>query len=130
MRSWATVRACSARPGSLCLLWVWVKTSSPGVTRPDLQPTQRMPIVAEEPDRFAQLPPRSGPNVLGFLFRAVLVIVLLASLAVAAALLLTPTRESVLILGSDARPDELKRGEVGRTDTLLLFLADRAAPRV
>jgi polyisoprenyl-teichoic acid--peptidoglycan teichoic acid transferase len=89
-----------------------------------------MPIVAEEPDRFAQLPPRGGPNVLGFFFRAVLVMVLLAGLVVAAALLLTPMRESVLILGSDARPDELKRGEVGRTDTLLLFLADRAAPRV
>jgi polyisoprenyl-teichoic acid--peptidoglycan teichoic acid transferase len=48
---------------------------------------------------------------------------------VAAALLLTPPRESILILGSDARPDELKRGEVGRTDTLLLFVGDRGMPR-
>jgi LCP family protein required for cell wall assembly len=36
----------------------------------------------------------------------------------------------VLIMGSDARPDELARGEVGRTDTLLLVVANRAAPRV
>jgi LCP family protein required for cell wall assembly len=48
---------------------------------------------------------------------------------VAVALLVTPPRESILILGSDARPDELKRGEVGRTDTLLLFVGDRALPR-
>ena len=59
----------------------------------------------------------------------VLVVVASAAL-VAAALLLTPTRESVLILGSDARPDELARGQVGRTDTLLLFVADRATPRL
>jgi LCP family protein required for cell wall assembly len=43
---------------------------------------------------------------------------------------MTPTRESVLILGSDARPDEIKRGEVGRTDTLVMFVADRTAPHV
>jgi LCP family protein required for cell wall assembly len=62
--------------------------------------------------------------------RVVLVGVLLVGAVLAAALLLTPPRESVLVLGSDARPDELRRGEVGRTDTLLLFVADRAAPRV
>jgi LCP family protein required for cell wall assembly len=48
---------------------------------------------------------------------------------VALGLLLTPTRETILILGSDARPDELKRGEVGRTDTMQVFVADRATPR-
>jgi LCP family protein required for cell wall assembly len=58
-------------------------------------------------------------------------LVLISALAfVAAALLLTPTRESLLIMGSDARPDELQRGEVGRTDTMMLFVGDRAAPRV
>ncbi|MDQ3809094.1 MAG: LCP family protein, partial [Chloroflexota bacterium] len=36
----------------------------------------------------------------------------------------------VLILGSDARPDEIQRGQLGRTDTLLLLIADRATPRV
>ena len=59
-----------------------------------------------------------------------MLVLLVGAALVAAALLLTPTRESVLVLGSDARPDELAHGEVGRTDTLLLFVADRAAPRV
>jgi LCP family protein required for cell wall assembly len=40
--------------------------------------------------------------------------------------LLAPVRVVVLVLGSDARPDELQRGEVGRTDTLLAVVADRA----
>jgi LCP family protein required for cell wall assembly len=40
--------------------------------------------------------------------------------------LLAPSRVALLVLGSDARPDELRRGEVGRTDTLLTVVADRA----
>jgi LCP family protein required for cell wall assembly len=47
---------------------------------------------------------------------------------IAVALVLTPPRESVLILGSDARPDEIAQGVVGRTDTLMLLVADRAEP--
>jgi polyisoprenyl-teichoic acid--peptidoglycan teichoic acid transferase len=47
---------------------------------------------------------------------------------VAVALVLTPPRQSVLILGSDARPDELAAGQRGRTDTLMLLVADRAEP--
>jgi LCP family protein required for cell wall assembly len=67
--------------------------------------------------------------VFGLLLRVLLVVLIAAIGVVALALLVTPPRESILILGSDARPDELKRGEVGRTDTLLLFVGDRALPR-
>jgi LCP family protein required for cell wall assembly len=100
------------------------------VTTPDLQPTERLPTL---PDRDLQPPEperRHGPNVLGFLARALLLLAVAAGALIAAALLLTPTREAILVLGSDARPDELRRGEVGRTDTLLLFVADRATPKV
>ena len=75
-------------------------------------------------------PPRRGSGIFPGLLRLVLLVLLVCAALVAAALLLTPSRESVLILGSDARPDELARGEVGRTDTLLLLVADRATPRV
>jgi len=102
------------------------------VTTPDLEPTQRLPTV---PGRVEHLEPslaapRRGAGVSSLLLRLVGLVLLGCAALVAAALLLTPTRESVVILGSDARPDELARGEVGRTDTLLLFVADRATPRV
>lgn len=102
------------------------------MTTPDLEPTQR--IATLPPDAIAQLDaagrqPRE-PRVAGFVVRLLLFVVLLVGSLVAGALLLTPMRESVLIMGSDARPDEIKLGVVGRTDTLLLFVADRAAPRV
>jgi len=38
---------------------------------------------------------------------------------------LAPARVVVLVMGSDARPDELRRGEMGRTDTMLAVVADR-----
>lgn len=91
----------------------------------DLEATERIPIVPEPEPAAA----RGGPN-LGFLARLLIVLVLLLIGVLAAALLLTPPRESILILGSDARPDEIRRGDVGRTDTLLLLVADRATPRV
>ena len=103
------------------------------MTTPDLEPTQRIPIVAEAQPGYAERPTEQRPSplagLLGVLLRVVLVVLLALGALVAAALLFTPTRESVLILGSDARPDEIKRGEVGRTDTLLLFVGDRATPR-
>jgi LCP family protein required for cell wall assembly len=74
--------------------------------------------------------PRRGPNVVGLLARLLLLMVTASVGLAAAALLLTPPRESVLIMGTDARPDEIARGEVGRTDTLLLLVADRAVPRL
>lgn len=90
-----------------------------------------MPVIpeAEPPVVAPPLPQRRGPGVTGFFVRVVLLLLIGAVGMVAAALLITPTREAVLVMGSDARPDELKRGEVGRTDTLMLFFADRATPR-
>jgi LCP family protein required for cell wall assembly len=105
------------------------------VTTPDLEPTQRLPVLPERP-RSEQIGPALEPAPrrrlpgLGSLVRLLLVLLLLAAAIVAAALLVTPARESVLILGSDARPDELQRGAVGRTDTLMLLVADRATPRL
>jgi LCP family protein required for cell wall assembly len=102
------------------------------LTTPDLQPTQRLPTQANEIAcaESRPAPPRRRPGLGAALLRLLLVVIIFLGALVAAALLLTPTREAVLILGSDARPDELQRGEVGRTDTLLLFVADRGTPRV
>jgi LCP family protein required for cell wall assembly len=101
------------------------------VATPDLEPTRRLPTwtYPTDPDESGHEGSR-GLSFGGVLVRLLLVILLLLAAVVAAALLLTPARESVLILGSDARPDELKRGEIGRTDTLLLFVADRNSPQV
>jgi LCP family protein required for cell wall assembly len=104
------------------------------VTTPDLEETNRLPTVGgtpevDEPQEPYYERPRGG-GLGGLFFRIVLLVLIATVGVVAVALLLTPPRESVLILGSDARPDELKRGEVGRTDTLLLFVGDRALPRV
>jgi LCP family protein required for cell wall assembly len=65
----------------------------------------------------------------GFLLRVLLIALVAVCGMVAVALLVTPVRESVLIMGSDARPDELARGEVGRTDTMMVFVGDRGMPR-
>jgi LCP family protein required for cell wall assembly len=97
------------------------------VTTPDLQPTERLPTCSEAASLSNEA--RGGSGFLGFLVRALLIALIAVVGLVAAALLVTPVRESVLIMGSDARPDELKNGEVGRTDTLLVFVADRAMPR-
>ncbi|MDQ6675396.1 MAG: LCP family protein [Chloroflexota bacterium] len=105
----------------------------PASMTPDLQPTERLPTF---PDHFPSDDDalveqgRRGPNIAGFIGRLVLLVLVLLGGLIAAALLLTPTRQSILILGSDARPDEIKLGVVGRTDTLLLLVADRAAPRL
>jgi LCP family protein required for cell wall assembly len=100
------------------------------VTTSNLEPTQRLPTLPQGPAAPPAVDPRGGAGLLGFLLRFVLIILLAVGGLVAVSLLVTPVRESVLILGSDARPDELKRGEVGRTDTLLIFVGDRAMPRV
>ena len=98
------------------------------MTTPELQPTERIATAPEAVHTV--VPPRPGAGLAGFLLRALLRVVVIVVAIAATALLLTPTRESVLILGSDARPDEIARGEVGRTDTLLLVVADRATPRL
>ncbi|MBV9894209.1 MAG: LCP family protein [Chloroflexi bacterium] len=103
------------------------------MTTPDLEPTQRLPTVGDEPEYQQQSlseRERRGSGLAGLLGRVILLLLIAILGVVAAALLLTPPRESILIMGSDARPDELRRGEVGRTDTLLLFVGDRALPRV
>jgi LCP family protein required for cell wall assembly len=96
---------------------------------PDLQPTQRLPTYPEAPSSEYADEPRGGPGFFGFLLRVLLVALIAVCGVVAVALLVTPVRESVVILGSDARPDELRNGQVGRTDTLLVFVGDRAMPR-
>lgn len=98
------------------------------MTTPDLEPTQRLPTYPEPSSSSDDAHGR--PGVFGFLLRLLLIVSIGLAAIVAVALFLTPVRESVLILGSDARPAELKRGEVGRTDTLLVFVGDRAMPRV
>jgi LCP family protein required for cell wall assembly len=95
------------------------------VTTSDLEATQRIPTLPEQESHHL----RHGPRLGGFGY-VLLSLVLLVGAVLAAALLLTPPRESILVLGSDARPDEIRSGQVGRTDTLLLFVADRATPRV
>ncbi len=104
------------------------------MTTPDLQPTERMPVVEPgTPTPASEVEPsrrRGLGALLGFVVRLVVLVVLAVGTFVAAALLLTPTRETILVLGSDARPDELARGEVGRTDTLMLLAGDRATPHV
>ncbi len=97
------------------------------MTTPDLQPTERLPTYPQA-SAYAD-EPRGGPGMLGFVVRVLLIALIALSGLVALALLVTPVRESVLILGSDARPDELSQGQVGRTDTLLVFVGDRGMPR-
>ncbi len=102
------------------------------MTTPDLEPTQRLPVIPPdhaEPEVIDQ-PRRRGAGVLGLFVRLVLLVLLAFGTFVAAALFLTPTRQTLLILGSDARPDEIAQGQVGRTDTLMLLVADRALPRL
>jgi LCP family protein required for cell wall assembly len=106
------------------------------VSTRDLQPTQHLnglgaaDAFEEDVDDESFEAPRRQRGIAGWLLRLLLLMLLLFASAVAAALLVTPTRESVLIMGSDARPDELQRGQAGRTDTLELFVADRATPRL
>ena len=70
---------------------------------PDLQPTQRMPTVDYDvaDENALEQAGHRGPNIVGFFVRLLLVGLLLLGALVAAALLLTPTRESLLIMGED-----------------------------
>jgi len=100
------------------------------VTTSDLQPTERIPTLPAEAYAEEAPPQRSGNPLVGFFTRLLLLALIAVGALLAAALLFTPTAESVLILGSDARPDEVKLGQIGRTDTLMLLIADRATPRL
>lgn len=99
------------------------------------QPTQVLPTYAPPASSRTTPPPpparrRHGRALLRWLRGAVLLAILVTLGITAAGLLLTPLREDVLILGSDARPDEIAQGEAGRTDTLMVLVADRAQPRL
>ncbi len=96
------------------------------------QPTQLLHTLPPDETLWREQPeaPRRRATLLGFVGRLLLVLLAVVLALVAAALLVTPPRESVLVLGTDARPDELRRGAVGRTDTLMLMVADRATPKV
>jgi LCP family protein required for cell wall assembly len=106
----------------------------------ELEPTEHLPTLSDEeleagagagePYLEEGPPQRHGSRLGGLLLRFVLLCALAIAGVVAAALLLTPARESVLILGSDARPDEIAQGAAGRTDTLMLFVGDRGQPLV
>jgi LCP family protein required for cell wall assembly len=91
--------------------------------------------VAPEPARPAQErqgrpPARIGARAARVLLRSLLVLLLVALLVAGVGWLLAPSHLVLLVLGSDARPDELARGRVGRTDTLLTVVADKAPASV
>ncbi|MCC7370949.1 MAG: LCP family protein [Chloroflexi bacterium] len=108
---------------------------SPTPARPS-GPRQRSPAPAPAPAPARAVPParqgrsaRQGRLAIVLLRRAlprlVLALVILGMLIAGGVWLLAPARVSLLVLGSDARPDELQHGMAGRTDTLLLVVADR-----
>jgi len=99
--------------GNAALVYRW---SPAGVAVPTPEP------VPAAPRRRPRLPGWAGR----LLLRLVIAMVALGVLIVGAAWLLAPSRVAILVLGSDARPDELRRGEVGRTDSMLAVVADRS----
>ena len=102
--------------GDSALVYRWAPA---GVAVPAPVPAPSPPAA---PRRRPRLPGRAGR----LLLRLVIVGAVLAVVIVGAAWLLAPSRVAILVLGSDARPDELRRGEVGRTDTMLAVVADRS----
>lgn len=68
----------------------------------------------------------SGVPFRGALLKLIVVLLAMAVLLAGAVWLLAPSRVVLLVLGSDARPDEIRRGQGGRTDTLLAVVADRS----
>jgi LCP family protein required for cell wall assembly len=102
----------------------------PSPAFPHDQPTQVLPTLPPEYEPGPSAPAAPGPRAVGCLAPLLLLCLAALLLSLAGALLLAPTRETVLIVGSDARPDELRQGQIGRTDTLLTLVADRATPKV
>jgi LCP family protein required for cell wall assembly len=101
----------------------------PSAVLPAVHPAPQ-PSVAPSGQPVAQ-PAPSPRRRIGLPFgralrRLVLILVAVAVLVGVGVWLLAPSRVALLVLGSDARPDELRRGEVGRTDTLLTVVADRS----
>jgi LCP family protein required for cell wall assembly len=101
----------------------------PSSVQPAVAPATRPPgkPVAQPAGKPARAPRRRIGVPFGrALLRLALVLVAVAALVGVAVWLLAPSRVVLLVLGSDARPDELRRGEGGRTDTLLTVVADRS----
>lgn len=111
-----------------------------GVRRPDLghagaghEPAgHRAATVAPAHESLSAIfpaPPgrrRSWARARRIAVRVGLALALLACIVAVGTWALAPARVVLLVMGSDARPDELRRGEVGRTDTMLTVVADRA----
>ena len=86
------------------------------------------PPAADEPGAEPARPSRAFALLRGLVAALLrLVLLVLVALLVLAGVVwaLAPPRLSLLVLGSDARPDELRRGDPGRTDTLMTVVADR-----
>jgi LCP family protein required for cell wall assembly len=95
----------------------------------DSELTYRWGPVEAEPAASPKAPPLQPKRrswVGRLVLRLVLALVGLAIVLAGAVWLLAPSRVVVLVMGSDARPDELRRGEVGRTDTMLTVVAERS----
>jgi LCP family protein required for cell wall assembly len=95
------------------------------VVRPGAQPSVLPSPTPARPSGQPGPGRRVGAWVGRAVLRVVLVLFAVAVLLAGAGWLLAPSRVVLLVLGSDARPDELRRGEGGRTDTLLTVVADR-----
>ena len=72
-------------------------------------------------------PPLAAParHRVAAIWRSVLAVVVALAVLAGAAWVLAPPRLAVVVLGSDARPDEVARGQPGRTDTVMTIVADR-----
>lgn len=103
----------------------WATGRVEPVARPD--PGREAPASPTGASASRPAPARRGA---GRAVRAVVALGLWLAVVVGliggAAWLLAPPRVALLVLGSDARPDEVRHGAVGRTDTLLAVVADRA----
>ena len=90
------------------------------------QAVQRSSVEAAGPELLeAPAAPSLLRRLAGLILRVGLLLAVVLLLLGALAWALAPPRRSLVVLGSDARPDEIRRGEVGRTDTLLTVVVDR-----
>jgi LCP family protein required for cell wall assembly len=89
-------------------------------------PSMALPRPAPAPGPAVRAPGRPiRAPIVRALLRSLLVLVLMVVMVAGVGWLLAPSRLVLLVLGSDARPDEISRGQGGRTDTLLVVAADK-----
>jgi LCP family protein required for cell wall assembly len=103
--------------GSARLTYKLGAAPAPPIIKPGRSAPDQVPLLVEAPPRRRRLA--------GALLRGALLFAILMALLIGVAWALAPARVSVLVLGSDARPDELQRGERGRTDTVMVVVAAR-----